>query len=188
MCSGLLATSHLQNKSAVKWLDFLCRHYAEDPVTSLGGGVTCSVTQPCAVGWRRSSIISSPLGLFLLINPGTNMADSACSWLCTCSFRRHCSNSTWLCHHRRAQPNHLQSGYVDLCSACPQSHVSLCPSIETTLKQIRACRAFAFHWKLTYCKAEPGCALLRLDRDTSGITPISVWSCHWRNFPTVGIV
>lgn len=29
---------------------FLCRHGTEDPVTSLGGGVTCGVTQPCAVG------------------------------------------------------------------------------------------------------------------------------------------
>lgn len=75
---------------------FLCRHSTEDPVTSLGGGVTCSVTQPCAVGCRRSSISSSPLGLLLHINPGTNMPDSGCLLLALCWCIRHCNNSTWL--------------------------------------------------------------------------------------------
>lgn len=60
-----------------------------------------------------------------------------------------------ICHYEIHRSE--QSGDVDLCSACPQSHFSPCPSTETTLIQTGACRAFAFHWKLTNCKAARLC-------------------------------
>lgn len=60
-----------------------------------------------------------------------------------------------ICHYEIHRSG--QSGDVDLCSACPQSYFSLCPSTETTLMQTGACRAFAFHWKLTNCKAARLC-------------------------------